>query len=128
MTQMIAAVTVVVDEYDAAIAYYVGVLGFSVLEDTHLGATKRFVRVGPAGGGCSLLLARAVTEEQRARIGDQTGGRVALFLHTDDVDRDFAAYGARGVDFIEGLRDEVYGRVVVFRDVYGNLWDLVQPK
>ncbi len=127
MTQRLAAVALLVDEYDAAIAYYVGVLGFELLEDTRLGPDKRFVRVAPAGGGCALLLARAAGGEQRARVGDQTGGRVFLFLHTDDFNRDHQSYSSRGVEFIEPPRDEAYGRVVVFRDAYGNLWDLVQP-
>lgn len=127
MTQRLAAVTLLVDDYDAAIAYYVAVLGFELLEDTALGPDKRFVRVAPAGGGCALLLARAADAEQRARIGGQTGGRVFLFLHTDDFDRDHAAYSSRGVEFLGPPRDEAYGRVVVLRDGYGNLWDLVQP-
>ena len=127
MTRRLAAVTLLVDDYDAAIAYYVGVLGFELLEDTELGPDKRFVRVAPPGGGCSLLLARAADAKQAGRIGDQTGGRVFLFLHTDDFAGDHALYSSRGVNFVERPREEAYGRVAVFRDAYGNLWDLVQP-
>lgn len=122
------AVTVVVDDYDEAIAHYVGDLGFTLLEDTDLGAGKRWVRVAPdPAAGSSLLLARASTPEQRAAVGAQTGGRVGFFLHTDD----FAAVHARlveaGVRMTEEPRHEPYGTVVVFRDRYGNLWDLIEP-
>jgi len=125
--QWLAAVTVVVDDYDAAVAHYVGVLGFALIEDTTLAHGKRFVRVAPGGSGCALLLARAADAAQHARIGDQTGGRVGFFLHTDDFDRDHALYIARGIVFTGPPRDEAYGRVAVFRDGYRNLWDLVQP-
>ena len=118
-----------VDDYDRAIAYYTDVLGFRLVEDTPQGPGKRFVRVAPPGGGeTSLLLAKAKNPEQVARIGDQTGGRVFLFLDTDDCLRDYAAYKAKGVDFTESPREESYGTVVVFRDLYGNLWDLVQRR
>ena len=122
------AVTVVVDDYDEAIAHYVGDLGFTLLEDTELGPGKRWVRVSPdAEGTSSLLLATASNEAQRAVIGNQTGGRVGFFLHVDD----FAAYHerllARGVEMTESPRHETYGTVVVFKDRYGNLWDLIQP-
>jgi len=127
MTQHLAALALVVPDYDEAIAYYVGVLGFELREDTALGDGKRWVRVAPRGGEASLLLALAKTDAQRAAIGQQAGGRVFLFLHTDDLARDHAAYSARGVRFLETPRDERYGRVVVFEDVYGNRWDLVQP-
>jgi catechol 2,3-dioxygenase-like lactoylglutathione lyase family enzyme len=129
--QRLAAIAVLVPEYDAAIAYYCDVLGFALIENTDMGGGKRWVVVAPpgaAGDGCRLLLARAASPAQAARIGDQTGGRVFLFLHTDDFARDFAAYLARGVDFIEAPRNEAYGTVVVFRDAFGNLWDLVQPE
>jgi catechol 2,3-dioxygenase-like lactoylglutathione lyase family enzyme len=123
----IAKVTLVVDDYDIAIDYYTRQLGFDLVEDTNLSATKRWVVVAPAGGGAGLLLAKAEGERQQARVGDQTGGRVFLFLETDDLLRDHAAMTARGVRFREAPRNEVYGLVCVFEDRYGNLWDLVQP-
>ena len=127
--QRIAALALLVDDYDRAIAYYTGTLGFRLVEDTPQGAGKRFVRVTPPGdGNTDLLLAKAANPEQVARIGDQTGGRVFLFLHTDDFRRDYEAYKGKGVDFTEQPRNETYGTVVVFRDLYGNKWDLVQPK
>lgn len=125
--QHIAALALLVDDYDRAIDYYTKVLGFRLTEDTPHGPTKRFVRVTPPGSETALLLAKAANPEQAARIGDQTGGRVFLFLHTDDFARDYEAYKARGVDFTEEPRHEAYGTVVVFRDLYGNKWDLVQP-
>jgi catechol 2,3-dioxygenase-like lactoylglutathione lyase family enzyme len=129
MSQHISALALLVDDYDRAIAYYTQVLGFRLLEDTPQGPGKRFVRVAPSGNGATaLLLAKAAKPEQVARIGDQTGGRVFLFLNTDDFRRDYATYKAKGVDFTEAPREEVYGTVVVFRDLYGNLWDLVQHR
>jgi catechol 2,3-dioxygenase-like lactoylglutathione lyase family enzyme len=132
--QHLGAIAILVDDYDRAIDYYTKTLGFRLLEDTPQTPSKRFVRVAPpngpngSDGDTSLLLAKAANPEQAARIGDQTGGRVFLFLHTDDFERDYAAYKARGVDFIEEPRHETYGTVVVFRDVYGNKWDLVQHR
>ncbi len=127
--QRLAALALLVPDYDEALAYYVGVLGFELVENTDMGGGKRFVVVAPpGGGGANLVLARAASPEQAARIGDQTGGRVFLFLHTDDFQRDFAAYTARGVAFREAPREEVYGTVAVFRDKFGNLWDLIQPR
>jgi catechol 2,3-dioxygenase-like lactoylglutathione lyase family enzyme len=134
--QHVAAIALLVDDYDRAIAYYTQVLGFRLIEDTPQGntpgaPTKRFVRVAPPGSGdghTALLLAKAANAEQAARVGDQTGGRVFLFLHTNDFQRDYAAYKARGVDFTEQPREESYGTVVVFRDIYGNKWDLVQHR
>jgi catechol 2,3-dioxygenase-like lactoylglutathione lyase family enzyme len=120
------AVTLVVRDYDEAIAYFTNVLGFARLEDTPLGGGKRWVRVGPPGGGTTLLLARAATPAQEARVGAQTGGRVAFFLSTDDFGRDHRALCARGVRFSEEPRTEAYGRVAVFEDLYGNRWDLVE--
>lgn len=129
MTQLLAHIAIVVDDYDRAIAYYTNVLGFDVLEDSPRENGKRWVLVAPAGGGgANLLLARAANPEQHSRIGNQTGGRVFLFLHTDDFGRDYATYCERGVDFTELPRDEAYATVAVFRDLYGNLWDLIQPK
>ncbi|MFO7662694.1 MAG: VOC family protein [Chloroflexota bacterium] len=129
MTQSIASVALLVREYDEAILFFTEALRFQLLEDTPLGGGKRWVVVAPPGStGASLLLARAATPEQAARIGDQTGGRVFLFLHTGDFEGDYAHLQAHGVRFTEEPRDEPYGRVVVFLDLYGNKWDLVQPK
>ena len=129
MTQRIAHLALLVREYDEAIAFFTEALGFRLVEDTPLGAGKRWVVVAPPGAavdGASLLLARAATPEQQRRVGDQTGGRVFLFLHTDDLWRDYHAMRARGVRFTEEPRREEYGTVVVFLDLYGNKWDLVQ--
>lgn len=122
----IGSVTLVVEQYDAAIAWFTDVLGFELLEDTDRGGGKRWVRVAPGGGGSELLLARAVNDAQRASIGQQTGGRVAFFLHTEDFSRDHAAMQARGVRFVEAPRREEYGTVAVFEDVCGNRWDLIE--
>ncbi len=124
----IATVTLVVDDYDRAIAWYTEKLGFRLIADTDLGGGKRWVLVAPEGGGARLLLAKADGAAQEARIGDQTGGRVGFFLETDDFARDHAAFLARGVKFHEAPRHEVYATVAVFEDLYGNLWDLLQPK
>jgi catechol 2,3-dioxygenase-like lactoylglutathione lyase family enzyme len=114
----------VVRDYDEAIAFYVGVLGFELLEDTSLGGDKRWVRVRAPGGG-ELLLARAVTGDQRTRVGNQTGDRVFLFVETDDFEADHARLLARGVRFLEAPRRESYGTVAVFVDLYGNKIDLI---
>jgi catechol 2,3-dioxygenase-like lactoylglutathione lyase family enzyme len=124
----IAALALLVEDYDEAIAWFTAALRFDLLEDTPLGAGKRWVRVAPRGGGGALLLARAVGERQQARIGDQCGGRVFLFLHTDAFDDDLRHMRAHGVHFTEAPRDEAYGRVVVFLDLYGNRWDLVERR
>jgi catechol 2,3-dioxygenase-like lactoylglutathione lyase family enzyme len=126
----LASVSLLVRDYDAAIAFFTGALGFVLLEDTPVGGAKRWVVVAPAGGGggATLLLARAATPEQEAAVGRQAGGRVFLFLRTDDFARDHAAFTARGVRFVEEPRDEAYGRVAVFLDLYGNRWDLVEPR
>jgi catechol 2,3-dioxygenase-like lactoylglutathione lyase family enzyme len=123
----ISAFSLLVRDYDEAIAFYVGKLGFDLSEDTDMGGGRRWVRVTPKGGDASLLLARASTPAQTARIGDQAGGRVWLFLETDDFDRDHAAFTAAGVRFRETPRLEPYGKVAVFDDLYGNGWDLIQP-
>lgn len=123
----LAAVTLVVREYDEAAAFYTGRLGFRLVEDTPLGGGKRWLVVAPPGGGTSLLLARAATPEQAARVGDQTGGRVAFFLRTDDFWRDHHAFRERGVRFTEEPRREGYGTVAVFLDLYGNRWDFIEP-
>jgi catechol 2,3-dioxygenase-like lactoylglutathione lyase family enzyme len=126
MPQSIATVALVVADYDEAIAFFVGKLGFGLLVDDDLGQGKRWVVVAPAGGGAHLLLARADGVEQLARIGNQTGGRVGFFLETDDFARDHATFLERGVRFLEEPRREVYGTVAVFLDLYGNRWDLIQ--
>jgi len=118
----------VVRDYDEAIAWFTAKLGFALLEDTPLGGAKRWVRVAPAGSsGASLLLARAATPEQAAVVGKQAGGRVFLFLHTDDIERDHALWSAHGVRFREPVCNESYGKVAVFEDLYGNPWDLIEP-
>lgn len=122
-------VTLVVRDYDEALAFYVGTLGFELLEDTPVPAqSKRWVVVRPAGGtGACLLLARAATPEQLERVGDQTGGRVFLFLYTDDCLRDHARFSAKGVRFVREPELQPHGRVAVFADLHGNLWDLIEP-
>jgi catechol 2,3-dioxygenase-like lactoylglutathione lyase family enzyme len=128
MQQHIAHIALVVEDYDDAIQFYTGKLGFELVEDTVLDANKRWVLVRPPGGnGCCLLLAKAATEEQKTRIGNQTGGRVFLFLYTDDFDRDYKDMKEKGVNFIREPKKEVYGTVAVFEDLYGNLWDLLEP-
>ncbi len=128
MKQHIALVAIVVDDYDRAIAWYTERLGFDLLEDTPQSADKRWVVVAPRGGtGTGLLLAKAANERQKQAIGSQSGGRVFMFLHTDDFHRDHAAFKERGVTFVEGPRQEAYGTVAVFTDLYGNRWDLIEP-
>lgn len=124
----LATVTLVVDDYDRAIAHYVDVLGFTLLEDVRLDDDKRWVRVAPQSGGTTFLLARAADDDQRGAIGRQTGGRVSFFLETADFDQDHAAMLLRGVNFIEAPRIEPYGKVAVFIDLYGNLFDLIEPR
>ncbi len=124
----LAHVALLVREYDEAIAFFTVALGFTLVADTPLGDGKRWVLVAPSAGEAAILLARAATPEQMTRVGDQTGGRVFLFLHTDDFQRDHTLLRAKGVRFVEEPRDEAYGRVAVFLDLYGNKWDLVQPR
>ena len=128
MPRRLAAVSLLVRDYDEAIAFFVDALRFTVVEDTPLGDGKRWVLVAPERGGSALLLGRAATEAQQAAVGNQTGGRVFLFLHTSDFHADYAHMRARGVRFVAEPREEPYGTVVVFLDLYGNKWDLVQPK
>jgi catechol 2,3-dioxygenase-like lactoylglutathione lyase family enzyme len=129
MKQRIALVAIVVADYDEAIAWYTQKLGFVLVEDTPMTPGKRWVVVKPAGDtGTALLLAKAANEQQKEAIGRQTGGRVFLFLHTDDFQRDHTIYKKRGVAFVEGPREEPYGSVAVFTDLYGNRWDLIEPK
>jgi catechol 2,3-dioxygenase-like lactoylglutathione lyase family enzyme len=130
MQQSIGQVALVVREYDEALNFYVGTLGFTLVEDTYIPEQdKRWVVVAPPGASESrLLLARAMGEEQASRVGNQTGGRVFLFLYTDDFWRDFHAYKAKGIVFVREPKEESYGTVAVFKDLYGNLWDLLQLK
>ncbi|HEV3205380.1 MAG TPA: VOC family protein [Terriglobales bacterium] len=129
MAQTLGHVALVVRDYDEALAFFTQALDFRVIEDTVVGEGKRWVLVGPPGShGTSLLLAQASTPEETSRIGDQTGGRVFLFLHTDDFWRDYDRMNSRGVKFRENPREEAYGTVAVFEDLYGNKWDLLQLK
>jgi catechol 2,3-dioxygenase-like lactoylglutathione lyase family enzyme len=130
MKQCIGQVAIVVRDYDEAINFYVGKLGFTLIEDTYIPEQdKRWVIVAPPGSTESrLLLARGIGEEQCSRIGNQTGGRVFLFLFTDDFWRDFRSYKSKGVVFVREPKEECYGTVAVFKDLYGNLWDLLQRK
>jgi catechol 2,3-dioxygenase-like lactoylglutathione lyase family enzyme len=128
MSQSIATIALVVADYDDAISFYCDKLGFALVADTDLGGGKRWVAVAPPGGGAKLLLAKADGAEQAGHVGNQTGGRVGFFLETDDFARDHALYVERGVTFLEAPRHEVYGSVAVFEDLYGNKWDLIQPK
>ena len=128
MRQRIGLVTLVVDDYDEAISYFTQKLGFALLQDTPLSAGKRWVVVAPQGArGSGALLAQATDERQRQAVGAQAGGRVFLFLYTDDFRRDHAAFKERGVVFVEEPRLEPYGTVAVFTDLYGNRWDLIEP-
>jgi catechol 2,3-dioxygenase-like lactoylglutathione lyase family enzyme len=127
--QTLGYVALVVRDYDEALAFFTRTLNFTVVEDTRLSDTKRWVLVAPPGShGTNLLLARAATPEQMSRIGDQTGGRVFLFLHTDDFWRDYREMTERKVKFTREPREEPYGTVAVFEDLYGNQWDLLQPR
>jgi catechol 2,3-dioxygenase-like lactoylglutathione lyase family enzyme len=129
MSLSIATVSLVVADYDEAIAFYSERLGFELVADTDMGGGKRWVVVAPPGrSGAQLLLAKADGEAQRAAIGNQGGGRVMFFLNTSDFERDHAVMLARGVSFLEAPRHEAYGTVAVFEDLYGNKWDLIQPK
>ena len=129
MNQHIAHIALVVKDYDEAISFYTGKLGFTLVEDTRLSETKRWVMVKPKGDGqCCLLLAQAANEEQKSRIGNQTGGRVFLFLYTDDFYRDYNDLLAKKIHFVRPPSTEPYGTVAVFEDLFGNLWDLIEPK
>jgi catechol 2,3-dioxygenase-like lactoylglutathione lyase family enzyme len=130
--QTLGLVSLVVREYDEALAFYVGKLGFTLIEDSFVPEqNKRWVVIEPpgaSGGGAKLLLARGSNAEQQSRIGNQTGGRVFLFLYTDDFWRDFNDYKAKGVEFVREPSEAPYGTVAVFKDLYGTMWDLVQRK
>jgi catechol 2,3-dioxygenase-like lactoylglutathione lyase family enzyme len=128
MNQRLTYVTLVVDDYDQAIKFYTEKLNFQLVEDTVLSETKRWVLIKPPGlGDCCLLLAKAANEEQQSRIGNQTGGRVFLFLTTDDLKRDYENLNDQGVTIVREPAVEEYGTVAVFADLYGNLWDLIEP-
>lgn len=129
LTQRIALVSLVVDDYDDALAFFIGKLGFDLVEDTFVPEqSKRWVVVTPPGAReARLLLAKASTAEQKSRVGSQTGGRVFLFLHTDNFRRDYERYKANGIEFVREPKREPYGMVAVFKDLYGNLWDLLEP-
>ncbi|CAA9288013.1 MAG: Glyoxalase family protein [uncultured Adhaeribacter sp.] len=127
MTQQLGQITLVVLDYDEAIRYYTQRLNFDLLEDTALSPAKRWVRVAPKGSSCSLLLAKATSETQKQSVGNQTGGRVFLFLYTDDFWRDYENMKNAGVIFTREPTVETYGTVAVFQDLYGNLWDFIQP-
>lgn len=129
MKQYIAHFALVVKDYDEAIAFYTKQIGFNLIEDTTLSETKRWVIVAPKGSNeCGILLAKAANEEQLSRVGNQTGGRVSMFLYTDDFWRDYNNMIANKVNFIREPKEEVYGTVAVFEDLYGNLWDLLERK
>jgi catechol 2,3-dioxygenase-like lactoylglutathione lyase family enzyme len=128
MKQNLALIAIVVKDYDDAIRFYTEKLNFELVEDAIMSETKRWVVVSPPGtSGCNILLARAVTDEQQSRVGNQTGGRVFLFLHTDDFWRDYENMTVKGVEFVRQPSKEEYGTVAVFKDLYGNLWDFIQP-
>ena len=129
MTQKLAQVALVVRDYDEAIRFYTDILKFELVEDTPLSPSKRWVIVQPPGSsGCRLLLAKAVGDEQESRIGNQTGGRVFLFFHTDNFQRDYEFLKTKGVRFVREPSNESYGTVAVFADLYGNLIDLIEPR
>jgi len=128
MPARLSLTALLVRDYDEAIAFYVGKLGFTLSADTDQGGGKRWVVVTPSGGGAGLLLAKAANPEQAARIGDQTGGRVFLFLETDDFAGDHSRMLAAGVRFLEAPRHEAYGSVAVFEDLYGGRWDLIERR
>lgn len=128
MAQNLAMISLLVDDYDTALSFYVDTLGFEKKEDRSLSATKRWVIVTPPGATNGLLLARAADARQKEAIGNQSGGRVFLFLETDDFERDHAEYVQRGVRFVEYPRHEAYGKVAVFEDLYGNRWDLIESR
>ncbi len=128
MDQKLTQIALVVNDYDEAIAFYTQKLKFDLVEDTALSETKRWVVVAPKGdGGCNLLLAKAANDLQNSRIGNQTGGRVFLFLHTDNFERDYQNLLDQGITIVRKPSVETYGTVAVFEDLYGNLWDLIEP-
>ena len=128
MKQRLAHIAIVVNDYDEAIKFYTEKLHFELIEDTQLSETKRWVLVRPKGGdSCCLLLAKAANEEQLSRVGNQTGGRVFLFLHTDNFERDYQDLLDHQIEIVRQPQREEYGTVAVFKDLYGNLWDMIEP-
>jgi catechol 2,3-dioxygenase-like lactoylglutathione lyase family enzyme len=127
MKQQLAHISLVVNHYDEAIHFYTQKLHFDLIEDAKLSETKRWVLVAPKGSTCALLLAKAANEEQASRVGNQTGGRVFLFLHTDDFERDYQNLLDQQIKIVRQPSKEPYGTVAVFEDLYGNLWDLIEP-
>lgn len=128
MKQHIAHIALLVDDYDEAIKFYTEKLHFRLVEDTLLSDAKRWVVIAPKGrGGCSIMLAKAVGENQKSRVGNQTGGRVFLFLHTNDFERDYQNLLVHQINIVRQPVEETYGKVAVFEDLYGNLWDLIGP-
>jgi uncharacterized glyoxalase superfamily protein PhnB len=121
-------IAIVVDEYDAAISHYVSDLGFTLIEDKIMSPEKRWVVVAPSREGARILLAKAANDQQRAAIGNSTGGRVGFFMYTTNFMETYQSYKSRGIEFIEQPRQEAYGQVVVFKDIYGNKWDLIEQK
>ena len=121
-------VAIVVDDYDAAISHYVNDLGFTLIEDKEMTPEKRWVVVAPSKEGARILLAKAANDEQRLAIGNSTGGRVGFFMYTTEFTETYENYKARGIEFVEQPRQEIYGQVVVFKDKYGNKWDLIEIK
>lgn len=129
MINSLVQIALVVKDYDEAIAFYVNKLNFSLVEDTVLSATKRWVVITPKGtNSCKILLAKATNQQQELSIGNQTGGRVFLFLHTIDIENDFVFLKNNNVKIVRPISDEPYGKVFVFEDLYGNLWDVIEPK
>lgn len=128
MKQSLAHISLVVNDYDEAINYYTQILHFNLIEDKVMSATKRWVIIAPPGStGTTVLLAKATNEEQQSRVGNQTGGRVFLFLYTDDIERDYKNLIDKKVKIVEELTHKPHGKVAVFADLYGNLWDLIEP-
>lgn len=121
-------IAIVVDEYDLAISHYVNDLGFALIEDKEMTPEKRWVVVAPSSDGARILLAKAANDTQKAAIGNSTGGRVAFFMYTTNFNETYNAYKSRGIEFIDSPRQEVYGQVVIFKDKYGNKWDLIEQK
>jgi uncharacterized glyoxalase superfamily protein PhnB len=121
-------IAIVVDDYDQAISHYVNDLGFALIEDKEMTPEKRWVVVAPSSDGAKILLAKAANDTQKATIGNSTGGRVAFFMYTSNFSETYNAYSSRGIEFIESPRQEAYGQVVVFKDKYGNKWDLIEQK
>ena len=128
MATSLGMITIVIDEYDSAISHYVNDLGFALIEDTELSPEKRWVVIAPSSTGAQILLAKASNEQQQAAIGNSTGGRVGFFLYTDDFSETYERYLSRGIEFTESPRNESFGQVVVFKDKYGNKWDLIESR